>query len=109
MSSRRETLPPKSPTRSGPLPGSRKVYVSGRGGMRVPFREIALTPTRGLRGETELHAPFRVYDTSGPYTDPSAEIDLYARPAGATPPVDRWPAANTTGPRRSARTRRAWR
>jgi phosphomethylpyrimidine synthase len=44
--------------------------------MRIPFREIGLSPTRGMHGETELNPPFRVYDTSGAYTDPEASIDL---------------------------------
>ncbi len=77
MSIRREALPSNAAASREPLPGSRKVYVAGPHGMRVPFREIALSPTRGMRGETEIHPPFRAYDTSGPYTDPAAEIDLY--------------------------------
>ncbi len=77
MSRRPEALPSEAAARREPLPGSRKVYVSGPHGMRVPFREIALTPTRGLRGDAEMHAPLRVYDTSGPYTDPAANVDLY--------------------------------
>ena len=76
MSLRRETLPSTSSLDRSPLPGSHKVYVPGPGGMRVPFREIGLSPTRGLRGETEMNPPFRVYDTSGPYTDPAVPIDL---------------------------------
>ena len=76
MSTRREARPSNAAAHREPLPGSRKVYVPGPRGMRVPAREIALNPTRGMRGETEANAPFRVYDTSGPYTDPSAEIDL---------------------------------
>jgi phosphomethylpyrimidine synthase len=54
---------------TGPLPGSRKVYSSPEGhpDLAVPFREIALSG-----GEP----PFRVYDTSGPYTDPAAAIDV---------------------------------
>src|SRR5262245_23864378 len=76
MSSRPEALPSSSIANRDPLPGSRKVYVAGPDGMRVPFREIALSPTKGMRGHTELNAPFRVYDTSGPYTDPEASIDL---------------------------------
>src|SRR5262249_25282081 len=48
----------------------------GPGGMRVPFREIALSPSRAADGEREIHPPLRVYDTSGPYTDPDIEIDL---------------------------------
>ncbi|MBB3331362.1 phosphomethylpyrimidine synthase [Halomonas campaniensis] len=61
-----------------PLPGSRKVYIEGsRPDIRVPFREISLSPTRtsGM-GPDEQNPPLLVYDTSGPYTDPAAEIDL---------------------------------
>src|SRR5262245_59824126 len=76
MSTRREARPDSQSAQREPLPGSRKVYVAGPRGIRVPFREIALHPTRGMRGETELNAPLRVYDTSGPYTDPSVAIDL---------------------------------
>src|SRR5215475_14215386 len=77
MSVRRDSIPSTNIANRMPLPGSRKVYVNGPGGARVPFREIALSPTRGMRGETELNPPFRVYDTSGPYTDPEAAIDLH--------------------------------
>src|SRR5581483_11347874 len=54
---------------TGPLAGSRKVYSSPQGhpDLAVPFREIALSG-----GEP----PFRVYDTSGPYTDAAAAIDV---------------------------------
>ena len=76
MSIRREALPSNAVANREPLPGSRKGYVEGPHGMRVPFREIALTPTRGLRGQVEMNPPLRVYDTSGPYTDPAADIDL---------------------------------
>ena len=47
MSIRREALPSNAVANREPLPGSRKVYVAGPHGMRVPFREIALAPTRG--------------------------------------------------------------
>jgi phosphomethylpyrimidine synthase len=77
MSARRDSIPERRIVPPHPLPGSRKVYAAGPGGMRVPFREIALRPTRGLRGETEVNAPLRVYDTSGPYTDPDAVLDLH--------------------------------
>src|SRR5215831_14236863 len=76
MSVRRDSVPSTEVANRTPLPGSRKVHVTGPGGMRVPFREIALSPTKGMRGETELNPPFRVYDTSGPYTDPEVAIDL---------------------------------
>jgi phosphomethylpyrimidine synthase len=76
MSNRPETVPSNRVASREPLPGSRKVYVPGPQGTRVPFREIPLHPTRGLRGELELNPPPRVYDTSGPYTDPDADLDL---------------------------------
>jgi phosphomethylpyrimidine synthase len=76
MSTHREVLPGNELANREPLAGSRKVYAAGPGGMRIPFREIALHPTKGMRGETEINPPFRVYDTSGPYTDPEAAIDL---------------------------------
>ncbi|SHE66748.1 hydroxymethylpyrimidine synthase [Lampropedia hyalina DSM 16112] len=59
-----------------PLPASRKIYETGsRPDIRVPFREITLnaTPT-SFGGET--NPPITVYDTSGPYTDPDATIDI---------------------------------
>jgi phosphomethylpyrimidine synthase len=61
-----------------PILGSKKVYIEGsRPDIRVPMREIALSNTPKIFG-TELNAPFSVYDTSGPYTDPDAGIDLGA-------------------------------
>ena len=58
------------------LPASRKVYIEGsRTDIRVPFREITLSPTRTSEAD-EHNPPLLVYDTSGPYTDPQAEIDL---------------------------------
>lgn len=56
--------------------GSKKVYVEGsRPDILVPMREITLSPTTGSFGE-EDNAPVRVYDTSGPYTDPTYTIDV---------------------------------
>jgi phosphomethylpyrimidine synthase len=61
-----------------PYPASRKVYVSGsRSDIRVPMREIFLSDTRTPAG-FERNDPLAVYDTSGPYTDPDAHIDLRA-------------------------------
>jgi phosphomethylpyrimidine synthase len=59
-----------------PIVGSRKVYLDGPGGIRVPMREVSLGPTKSFRGTEEINPPVRVYDTSGPYTDPAATIDL---------------------------------
>ena len=61
------------------FPASRKVYTAGtlHPDLRVPHREISLSPTRDqMTGVLEANAPVRVYDTSGPYTDPDANIDI---------------------------------
>ena len=55
------------------LPSSRKIYVETNGltvnqhqhNLRVPFREIALSPSRNMKDEIEENPPVRVYDTSG--------------------------------------------
>ncbi len=58
------------------FPASSKVYVQGsQPDIRVPFREVTLTPTTGRFGQ-EDNPPMRVYDTSGPYTDDSLEMNL---------------------------------
>ncbi len=59
-----------------PLPGSRKTYIPGPGEMRVPMREILLLPASGPDGAVDSAQTVKVYDTSGPYTDPEAAIDL---------------------------------
>jgi phosphomethylpyrimidine synthase len=53
---------------TGPIRGSRKIHV---GEVRVAMREIVLEPSAG-------EPPLRVYDTSGPYTDPNVRIDIMA-------------------------------
>jgi len=59
-----------------PFPNSRKIYVQGsRPDIRVPMREITLTETVTEKG-TETNPPVTVYDTSGPYTDPTVSIDI---------------------------------
>ncbi len=68
-------------------PNSKKVYVEGKihPEIRVPFREISLSPTATVNtnGNGDSHAPegepnepVYVYDTSGPYTDPKVEINI---------------------------------
>ena len=56
---------------TGPFPSSRKIHVAGRrhGDLRVAMREIDLTPSAN-------EPPVRVYDTSGPYSDPAAATDI---------------------------------
>ncbi len=65
----------------GPFPSSKKVFVPGKfhQNIRVPMREIQLTPThRQGRGDFEPtpNPPVWVYDTSGPYTDPEEVINV---------------------------------
>ena len=61
-----------------PLPNSKKVYVSGtlQKEIRVPFRQISLSPTKTMIGEIEVNEPVRVYDTSGPWGDPDFHGDV---------------------------------
>jgi phosphomethylpyrimidine synthase len=64
-------------TEDSKLPNSRRIYVDGtQPGVRVPFREIGQNPTRNFKNELEENPPVRVYDTSGPYGDPSMATDV---------------------------------
>ena len=67
---------------TGPITGSRKVHLPGtlHPGLRVPMREV----------RPEGEAPLRLYDPSGPYTDPAARISIEA---GLPPLRDGWIAA----------------
>jgi phosphomethylpyrimidine synthase len=59
-----------------PLPRSRKIYVQGsRNDIRVPMREITQSETPSSFG-AENNPPIYVYDTSGPYSDTDAKIDI---------------------------------
>jgi phosphomethylpyrimidine synthase len=59
-----------------PFSSSRKVYIAGsRPDIRVPMREIVQSPSPVSSGGEE-NPPVRVYDTSGPYTDPNVAIDV---------------------------------
>ena len=58
------------------FPASLKVYREGsQPSIRVPFRQVTLTPTTGRFGQEE-NAPLSIYDTSGPYSDAGASLDL---------------------------------
>jgi phosphomethylpyrimidine synthase len=74
--------------------GSRKTFVTGsRPDLRVPMREVTQTATRAARG-VEPNPPVTVYDTSGPYSDPAATIDLLK---GLAPMRAPWIAARGRG------------
>lgn len=61
----------KTDVTTGPLPASRKLHIAGsyHPDIRVPMREISVHPTSG-------EPPLKVYDASGPYTDPDIVIDI---------------------------------
>ncbi|HKB91119.1 MAG TPA: phosphomethylpyrimidine synthase ThiC [Opitutaceae bacterium] len=66
------------------FPGSRRVYVSGsRADVRVPMREILLTPTRLPNGEEVPNESMRVYDTAGPWGD----ADFHGDATRGLPPI----------------------
>jgi len=66
------------------FPASNKTYVTTNGDtrndykfeLRVPFREISLSPTRNLKNELEENPDVRVYDTSGVWSDPNVKCDV---------------------------------
>lgn len=59
------------------LPNSKKVYIDGQlFPIKVAMREISLSPTKLSSGGIEVNPPVTVYDTSGPYTDDQAVIDV---------------------------------
>ncbi len=70
-----------------PLPNSRKVYIPGSSAdIQVPMREITQSDTPASMG-AEKNPPIFVYDTSGPYTDPAAKIDIRS---GLAPLRQKW-------------------
>ena len=79
---------------TGPIQGSHKVYLDGPDGIRVPVRRVELT-------NGEHHD---VYDTSGPYTDDAATIDVRA---GLPRTRAAWIAAREPAPDGAA-TQLAW-
>ena len=67
---------------TGEIPGSRKVFAPGVlfPELRVPFREVAVHPSAN-------EPPVTLYDPSGPYTDPTASLDI---DAGLPRPSPAW-------------------
>ncbi|MBI1754527.1 MAG: phosphomethylpyrimidine synthase ThiC [Acidobacteria bacterium] len=60
-----------------PFPASTKIHVAGaQPGVRVPFRQIQLHPTRDFKDQLTENEAVVLYDTSGPYTDPEVTIDV---------------------------------
>ncbi len=60
-----------------PFPNSSKVFIPGKlHPIQVAMREITLSPTKLSKGGLEHNPPITIYDTSGPYTDGNADIDI---------------------------------
>lgn len=60
-----------------PFPNARKIYIEGKiHPVNVAMREIQLSPTKLTNGTLEDNPPVTIYDTSGPYTDENASIDI---------------------------------
>lgn len=78
---RKEKLPSQDKITREPFPESKKIYVESKSGkVKVAMREISLSKTvreTGSQVTEEENSPLVVYDTSGPYTDPSIEIDVH--------------------------------
>ena len=75
-----KTSRPEIGVTTGPIRGSRKVHV---GPLGISMREVVLEASAN-------EAPVRLYDTSGPYTDPAVAIDISA---GLAPRRAEWIAA----------------
>ncbi|MDA0339785.1 MAG: phosphomethylpyrimidine synthase ThiC, partial [Proteobacteria bacterium] len=63
---------PKISVTTGSITGSRKIYIEGgsEGDLRVPMRQVDLHPTAN-------EPAFKLYDTSGPYSDENVKINIY--------------------------------
>ena len=73
-----DKAPEQQTISTAPFAGSKKIYVPGslHKNIKVGMREITLSLTKLTGGKTEDNAPVVVYDTSGPYTDEQATIDI---------------------------------
>lgn len=75
-----DTAPKQGEITRNPFPNSKKTYVSGKlyPQIKVAMREISLSDTTdSLSGKSITNEPVTVYDTSGPYTDPTKNIDIH--------------------------------
>lgn len=85
-----ETRLPQVGITTEPLPNSTKKYQQGviHPEIRVPYREVKLSPSKVFNSDRlEENLPVMIYDTSGPYTDPDAAIDVAQ---GLAPIRNRW-------------------
>lgn len=77
---KKDTAPKKSGITRHPFPNSKKIYVQGKvyPEINVAMREIELSDTvDSMTKKRTPNEPVTVYDTSGPYTDPTKEINIH--------------------------------
>ncbi len=74
-----EKIPENSIISTTPFPNSKKIYVNGNihKDIKVPMRQITLSPTKTASGQEKENAPVIVYDTSGVYTDTSVTVNVF--------------------------------
>jgi phosphomethylpyrimidine synthase len=78
----------KTPISAMPFEGSQKIYVPGTmHGIQVAMRQVNLSDTLEKDGSLAPNKPVCLYDTSGPFTDPGAEIDICK---GIAPIREQW-------------------
>ncbi len=82
-----------------PFPNSRRIYLGGETHpkIRVPMREVILSPTKRANGLSESNDPVRIYDCSGPWGDPQS----MATPHKACPLFDALGLSSAATRRRS--------
>ncbi|EZH74858.1 thiamine biosynthesis protein ThiC [Aquimarina atlantica] len=87
---KKDTAPQDTIISTTPFPSSKKIYVPGaiHPQVKVAMREIELSDTvDSITGKRTVNQPVTVYDTSGPYTDPSKEINVHN---GIEPIREQW-------------------
>jgi phosphomethylpyrimidine synthase len=70
------------PERGEPFSNSRRVYAAGKihSALRVPFREVLLSPTKRANGSSEPNDPVTIHDCSGPWGDPQFQGNVEHSP-----------------------------
>jgi phosphomethylpyrimidine synthase len=75
--SKADKTPEQGSITTGPISGSKKVYVPGiLHNIQVGMREINVSPTKLYNGKMVENPPVTVYDTGGPYTDENYQLDV---------------------------------
>ena len=75
--SKADKTPEQGSITTGPISGSKKVYVPGvLHNIQVGMREISVSPTKLYNGKMVENPPVTVYDTGGPYTDENYQLDV---------------------------------